>query len=97
MSKLNCFIVENTETGYCRFFYFETETYTKSRDAAFRVANRNQTQKIPTTVYMSYAEKIWEYYPEPNLEYEPETEQKPENVQKLNSKPEPKPADFPNF
>ena len=88
MTTENCYIVENPETGYRRFFYFTNETYNQTRDAAFRYANKNQTQKIPTTVFLSKAEKIWEYYPEPNLETEtelqPKPEQKPKFVQKLN-------------
>ena len=82
MKTENCYIVENSETGYRRFFYFTNETYNQNRDP---------------TVFLSKAEKIWEYYPEPNLETEtdpqPVSEQKPKNVQKMN-KAQPFQPDF---
>ena len=84
MTTENCYIVENPETGYRRFFYFTDENHNQTRDAAFRYANKNQTAKIPTTVFLCKMDKIWEFHPEPNLETDLEPEQKPKIVQKLN-------------
>lgn len=106
-----CYIVENPETGYRRFFYYTDDNFNSARDAAFRYALKNQNAKIPAVVYLSKMERIWEYAPEPEEEtdcQEPLQEalgkSDSQDCQKSlkgalgkSDKPEPRPADFPNF
>ena len=90
-----CYIVENLETGYRRFFHYTDDNFNSARDAAFRYALKNQAAKIPTVVYLSKMERIWEYAPE--TEEETDCQKSLKGALGKSDKPDPRPADFPNF